>query len=584
MSNIARGRPLLARQRASEYAERVVTNPFAAYALIVVLQLRTIWNIWRFADLTNGDSSFYFIDAASWAHGLHENLVYYPLYDAFWGTILALVHNVYAATIIHRLVIVFAVTLLVLALMRALLGPALGLLIAAWWAIVPVNYDPLYEIHLFGALPVLIVLLVVAYVPRRQGLGVAVAILIASAVVVRTELIAGAVVLAGVAFAYELREWRAGRASSRRVYARAYVIPLAVACLVIGGAYARSYTQGSSAWRLLKAKEESNFCESYANSFQQRHPSEFTGNPFSECSPLMQQTFGKPMPTLLQGIDANPKAVAAFGAWNAHLLPSGLQVSLLGATALETNPGFTPVTINSRYALALAELLLILVVVGLVVLAKAGELSWRGMPSRTRLLIVTLVAIAVTDVLVVLTVRPWAEYIYGLSICTVLLVGVSVSALVRGLGAMRLLAPSVLAVVLILIVVASSPYGPGTRPIDEGVEHLQVVQKQLQQSGSVLVAGENYNVLCNYLAYSYNRRCNALYWETLRSQVTPRLSAGQVLDRVHATALYADGGLLTDPIIAQLLAAPRAQGWQLAARGSGPGGPWQVLVPVGHPS
>jgi hypothetical protein len=69
-----------------------------------------------------------------------------------------------------------------------------------------------------------------------------------------------------------------------------------------------------------------------------------------------------------------------------------------------------------------------------------------------------------------------------------------------------------------------------------------------------------------------------MYWPELRAQVTTGTSTGQVLDRVHATALYADAGLLADPIITRLVAAPRAQGWQQIARGSGPNGPWRVLI------
>jgi hypothetical protein len=58
---------------------------------------------------------------------------------------------------------------------------------------------------------------------------------------------------------------------------------------------------------------------------------------------------------------------------------------------------------------------------------------------------------------------------------------------------------------------------------------------------------------------------------------------GRLLDRAHATAIYADAGMLTEPVIAGLVAAPRAQGWQQIARGSGPSGRWYVLIPLGQP-
>lgn len=326
------------RTRLTTAAEKAVANPIVAYVAIAALQLRVIWNIWKYADLTSGDTSYYFVDAASWAHGLHESVVYYPLYDAFWGTILAIVHSVYAAMMVQRVAIVLVVTLLILALMRSLLGPALGMLLAAWWAIVPANYGVLYEVHLLGAVPILLALLVVAHAPRREGVGIAVAILLASAVLIRTELIAAAVILAAAAAIHEARELRGARRASTRVYLRSYVLPVALACLLIGGAYARSYVQGHMAWEQLQEKEQDSFCVNYTLGYQQRHPTQFAGSPFTECSPLMKQTFGRSMPTLLQASTANPRAVAGFAAWNLQLLPGGLQVATLGASAFKTFP------------------------------------------------------------------------------------------------------------------------------------------------------------------------------------------------------------------------------------------------------
>jgi hypothetical protein len=481
-------------------------------------------------------------------------------------------------------VIILAVTLLVLALMRSLLGPVLGLLIAAWWAIIPANYEVLYEVHLLGAVPILLAVLVVARVPRREGVGAAVAILLASAVLVRTELIAAAAILALVLVAYELRELRRGRPGTRSSYLRAYVVPMAVAFLLIGGAYARSHVQGHEAWNLLQAKEESNFCTVYADAFQQRHPTKFTGNPFTECSPLMQHDFGRPMPTILQAATANPRAVAAFAAWNAQLVPGGLQVGLFGASAFENEPGFLPVSENSTYALVLSIVLLIAVIAGLIAFVRDDEASLHNLSSRTRWIAITLASVAAATILVALTSRPWSEYMYGLTICALVVIGLAASIQLRRVGGGRILAPVALVTVLVLIVTTSSMYGPGARPIYEGVHHLQVVQRRLQQPSSVLVAGENDNELCNYLAYSYQRMCTPLFWPTLRAENTSATSAGQLLDRAHAAVLYADASVLSDPLVAKLVAAPRSQGWQQIAHGNGPSGEWHVLVPVSQAS
>jgi hypothetical protein len=568
------------RSRAIRYAEKAAANPWVAYIAIAALQLRLLWNIWKYSDLARGDTSYYFVDVATWEHGLHENIVYSPFYDAFWGTILAIVHNLYAAAVIQRVAIILGVALLVLALMRSLLGPALGLLIAAWWVIIPANYDVLYEVHLLGAVPILLALLVVARMPRRQGVGIAVAILLAGAVLMRSEQIAYAVILAVVVIVYEVWEFRKGRRAPWSSYACAYVVPLALAFLVIGGTYARSYVQGGQAWQLLEAKEKRGFCNFYVAALQQRHATGFTGNYWTECQVIMQHDFGEPEPSILKAAATNPRAVAGFLTWNAQLLPSGMQVSLFGATALENDPDPLPVTESSAYALLLSVVMVLIVIAGLTSALRDEKISLRRMSAQTRWVAATLASIGMGTVFVALTTRPWSEYIYGLTIGALVLTGAAVLILIRRMGGERIFAPIALLTVAVLIVTLPSMYSPGPRPVYEGVRHLGAVQKQLQQPGSVLITDGDETELCNYLAYSNQRKCTVTSWPALRSLVTPRHPAGQVLDGVHATAVYVDASMLSEPTIAALVAAPRAQGWRQIAQGNGPSGPWHILVPA----
>ena len=80
-----------------------MANPFFSYGAILVLQLRVIWNVWQYKDLTPYDTAAYFLRATSFAHGLHDDIVWSPLYTVFWGTIVAAVGDVYAAAMqAHR--------------------------------------------------------------------------------------------------------------------------------------------------------------------------------------------------------------------------------------------------------------------------------------------------------------------------------------------------------------------------------------------------------------------------------------------------------------------------------------------------
>jgi hypothetical protein len=53
-------------------AAAVIANPLLAYTGILVLQLRVIWNVWHDKDLTIGDTSAYYLEAVSWAHGMQD--------------------------------------------------------------------------------------------------------------------------------------------------------------------------------------------------------------------------------------------------------------------------------------------------------------------------------------------------------------------------------------------------------------------------------------------------------------------------------------------------------------------------------
>ena len=52
----------------------------------------------------------------------------------------------------------------------------------------------------------------------------------------------------------------------------------------------------------------------------------------------------------------------------------------------------------------------------------------------------------------------------------------------------------------------------------------------------------------------------------------------KVLYQANASVIYADSTLESDPVMARMLASPRLAGWRLVASGSGPDGPWRVLV------
>ncbi len=235
-------------QRLLFRADAAVANPFVAYGAVLLVQLRVIWNVWNYKDLTPYDTAGYFTRAASWAHGLHDNIVWSPLYTNYWGTILAAVGDVYTAAMVHRIVIVLAATLLVLALTRALLGPSLALLVTAWWAVLPPNYNVYYEVHLFALLPILVAALLVSRSPKRGYLGSSLGVLVGATLLLRNETLIATIIFLITILVHEVRARRRNEVQVT-AYLRAYGIPLAIVCLLVAGTYWRSEVQGHAVRR-----------------------------------------------------------------------------------------------------------------------------------------------------------------------------------------------------------------------------------------------------------------------------------------------------------------------------------------------
>jgi len=238
--------------------DRIFAHAWISYALIFVLQLKIIWNMWKFRDLTTGDTSSYFVDAYRWYEHFHVNFVWSPLYTAFYGLILQATHgDVLQATIFHRVIIVMLAAMGVLSLMRSLMPAALALLIAAWWAVLPINFNTLYEVHLFGLLPILVAWLAVAMRDTPWTWAWALAILFASTFLMRNEDVVALAVFAAICGVRELRQSRLV-AARRSVFCKGrafiYGIPMLCALFLIAMFYWRSIVRFPQIFQALHLK------------------------------------------------------------------------------------------------------------------------------------------------------------------------------------------------------------------------------------------------------------------------------------------------------------------------------------------
>lgn len=466
-------------------------SPWVAYPLLLLLQLKVLWGVWAYQDVPSGDTVSYFTHAWQWFRGFETDVAWSPLYTSFYGSFLFLNSDPVWATFAHRVVIVLAATTLVLAVLRQLLPAGVAWLGAAWWAVLPIAYNTLYEVHLFGALPVLAgwLLLLTATGPWRRA--AALGVFAAATVLVRNELSVPTAVLGLILAVTEWRHLRAGRTRLAGTVL-AYAAALAAAAALCVAAYSVSRKQYPELTPHLKEKHTLNMAQVYAFGHQQRHP-EWTLSPWTECHGLMEETFGARDLTLREMIAANPRAVAEHFAWNASLTPSGLQLLLFNRAAGSVSPdydGSVAARMNSWVAGVLTVALLAVWAAGGAALWRDRRDWWRGWLSARWLGWAAVLAVATVVPLVVVTQRPRPSYLLAFGVSLIAVTGMCVHAATtrwRLADGLRRLAP-LLAVALVVLVPRHFVQGKHkTQPVATAVNRLLPYRDAISAPGVTTV-------------------------------------------------------------------------------------------------
>jgi uncharacterized membrane protein YidH (DUF202 family) len=473
-----------------------------SYAIVLAVAAKCVWGMWLYRDLTTGDTSAYFVTANLWFERFATNIIWSPLYTTFYGEMLSATHSVYGATTLHRIVIVLAAALGVLALMRRLMAPGMALLIALWWTIMPINFDTLYEVHLFALLPMLVVLIVAGSATRSIHRGIILALLLGTTVLVRNETSIVLAIFAAFCAIEEVVQPYDAKPRTRAWWKErlvAYLAPLVVVLALIAACYVQSIVKYPRISASAEHKHTLNMCQVYAFGYSQRHP-EFTASPWTECRPLMTETFGAELPSLFEMLKANPVATLAHFAWNASLVVNGFQVALFNAMSGSVNPDYAPVQSNQFHAAVLS------VIAGLVLLGGAWRLQSTQPGMREALithrhLVVLLLGIACTVCVVVVTQRPRPSYLFAFTICIMALIGMSADLLALRFRA-SINGAALFAGVSILVVL---PFYQGkhasVRPLYSNLSRLQPYQSLLAVKNNRLLVGDYAGELSSYLQF-----------------------------------------------------------------------------------
>ena len=474
-------------------------NPLFAYGTILLLQLRRMWSIWRWHELTGGDTCAYFYDASSWFRHGQGNFGWSPLYTYFYGSLLHLTTDAAVVTALHRLIIACLATLGVLSVMRRMLPPALAWLVAAWWAVLPVNFNTTFEVHLFSLLPILAALIVILYGRGPWARAGAVSVLVLSAFLVRNEMLVGAGLLLLICIGWEVRDFRRGRRRLADIpmILAAYFIMGAVTGCIVWWFFSHSNVKGDAFRDEMRSKHTVNMAQVYAYGYQQRHP-EWSKNPWVDYGELCQRDFGTPLPTLAQMMRRNPRVYVEHVLWNYRLLPAGLQLMLFSATSGHVDPDYlSPYVNRSRvnwqtWAFWLSVATTALIAWGLVRLWGERKYWW---PTLIRPRLegwLTIGCVMVVALLVVVpTQRPRPAYLFGLTVGLMCLVATCAVLVFGRLAWLRRLAPAMPILMLALPFAVPSAYGNrkhhGPRPMYDDYERLHPFEQLLARPDASFV-------------------------------------------------------------------------------------------------
>ena len=490
-------------------------------------------------------------------------------------------------TVGHRVLIVLGTSLLLLAVLRRLLTPAIAWALALWWVVLPVNYDVLYEIHLFGALVGLAIALVAL---RWSGLAARSAVfglLLASALLVRNENIVAAASFAAVWLGYEIWRMRRGTGPSAARLSAAVAIPLVAFSALVGMAALR--TQGEeSIVAQFRAKHELNICGVYAYGRWESGDT-LVANPLEQCFAYTARDFGERWPSLTDAVAENPGAMARHFARNATLVPAGLEVNLFnakfGSTDHGSNPDFVPVNRGSWLVLAGSLAVLLVIGAGSVVLWRERRRWWREWLRDRVWGWVALAAMGSAALYAALLTLPRPAYLRPLSVLIFACVGFSLVVLADRLGIPRRARAAIPPLALAALILVPTNFregyenpqiGPGQR-LRQAVERVEPFREQIAGDRHGLLAAYPATAVCGYVG-GYDD-CSGVPWTyPVGETLTPALAGEQELYSSHPIDfIYADEPVFEqDPGIRGRLERLQARGWRRLAPAS-PDAGWILL-------
>ena len=593
-----------ARHRALDRLGRLASRPWFSYLMLLLLQLKVMWGIWQYRDLASGDEAGYYNLAFLWFKNQPADIVWSPLYTLFLGSLMHVSSDAYVVTILHRLVIVLVLDIMILTLMRRLLPGWIAWLVAAWWAVLPINFDALSAVHLFAVIPVLAAWLLILSRPSPWTRGGAIAILLLTAALVRNEYLLATVILGIACIWWETKA--AGHVEARppmrrRAYLISYGVPLLLALAVLLFFYARSmyhfpelWTGGTlqhyrppwSAHSGMKPKHTYGICQAFAAGYQQRHP-EWNANAMRECPALMQALFGAPTPSMGEMLRRNPAAVLQHVWWNLGLTPSGIQLLLFNASAGAVNPDYTPAELHSLRALVLSLMTGGILAVGLFLLYRDRRFWWEHWLKDRALGWLAMLSVVAVAGLIIPATRPRPSYLFCQGIALMALTGMCVFAISRRLPRLQRLSAWLPIVMVALLLVVPQHYRSdgGARPLLALYRRLAPFEAVFNRSDTIFLVNGYVLEIHGYVGHNYLTSPVVNFDYSMLDGAASDRPLPPLLDQRGVNLFYVDEGLWrklsANPTHRAFLTSPESAGWKILADEDTGAGRWMLLQKKG---
>jgi hypothetical protein len=546
----------------------------------MILLTRIVWGMWRWRDLTSGDTSSYYHNAMTHSSGEALSLVFSPLYLSFYRWFGRWFEDAFVATLLHRIVILALLGSSLLLLARALLPKPVAWLVAAWWLVLPIDWNALYEVHLFGFIPLALGCWLMGGRMRTLSLALGLALVWSGALLVRNEYVLSVPLLAACCVFREWVVWKRVRGSVAQLFSRVVVLtlPSLLVVLLAVAAWHRSW-QG---WRMLQAgfhaRHTLNMAQVYPFSYRQRHP-EWTKNPWTEGGELMKEKFGESMLTFSEAVRRNPGAMWEHVLWHVRLLPSGLELGLFNCHFGAYSPDFTRPRPRPVTAAVLSVLLIMLVMAGIWCLWVQRPLLKRFIRSRRIWCWVALVCLLPPCLVAIITQRPRPSYIFPLTFFVMAFAGLCLYAILRRIKLWRHF-KAVFPLLMVAITLTASPEKTTAQlyrgqPLQKMYHHLFPFRDYLQQSNLALAARHSVSELNCYL----NLKAREPHGFRLGEEVEQTAATFEnALEQHEVGTLYLKQIDLRHPAVKEWVLSQDPRRWKILANHERTPNAWMLLT------